>query len=292
MPLVDVRQLTTRFGGAAPLFGRSSAFTAVADVSFSIERGEVFGLVGESGSGKTTVARSMLRLVQPESGEVLFAGEDVLRVSRARLRELRRQMQMVFQDPHGSLDPRMWIREIVREPLDIHGLGDPPSRLARVERLLEQVGLDASLAGRYPHELSGGQRQRVGIARALALDPSFLIADEPVSALDLSVQAQVINLLLDLQAQLTLTCLLIAHDLRLVAHVCHRVAVMRLGRIVEMGPASAVFSSPQHPYTKALLSAVPAADPERVRERIRFEPSTARPDMPLRAVGDGHWAAV
>ena len=292
MPFVDVRQLTTRYTVPGKAFGRSSRVTAVDDVSFTVERGEVFGLVGESGSGKTTVARSMLRLVQPDAGEVLFEGEYVLRASRARLRELRGRMQMVFQDPRGSLDPRMRVGDIVREPLDIHAVGDRASRMARVERLLDLVGLDASLAARRPRDLSGGQRQRVGIARALALDPSFLVADEPVSALDLSVQAQVINLLLDLQTRFSLTCLLVAHDLRLVAHVCRRVAVMRLGRIVEMGPAATVFSSPQHPYTKALLSAVPVADPDAARERIRVPAGDPRLDMPLRAVGDGHWAAV
>ena len=292
MPLLDVRHLTTCYTRPGTAFGRSSRVTAVADVSFTVERGEVFGLVGESGSGKTTVARSLLRLVQPEAGEVLFEGEDVLRASRARMRELRRRMQMVFQDPRGSLDPRMRVGDIVREPLDIHGIGNRASRQARVERLLDLVGLDASLAARHPDALSGGQRQRIGIARALSLDPSVLVADEPVSALDLSVQAQVINLLLDLQARFSLTCLLVAHDLRLVAHVCRRVAVMRRGRIVEMGPAATVFSSPQHPYTRALLSAVPVADPDASRERIRAVADDARVGLPLRAVGEGHWAAV
>ena len=292
MPLVDVRQLTTRFSEPATPFGHPVRVTAVSDVSFTIEHGEVFGLVGESGSGKTTIARSMLRLIQPDAGEVLFDGEDVLRADGPRMRHLRRRMQIVFQDPRGSLDPRMRVHATVQEPLDIHGIGGRAERADRVNRLLALVGLDVSFGARYPHELSGGQRQRVGIARALALEPSLLIADEPVSALDLSVQAQVINLLLDLQARLTLTCLLIAHDLRLVARICSRVAVMRLGRIVEMGPAATVLSSPCHPYTLALLSAVPVADPGRTRERTRVAPPEARDDMPLRAVGDGHWAAV
>ncbi|HEY8549900.1 MAG TPA: ATP-binding cassette domain-containing protein [Vicinamibacterales bacterium] len=291
-PLVVVRHLRKHFTRRAGFFGRQIVSRAVDDVSFTIGERETFGLVGESGSGKTTTARCMLRLIEPTGGEVHFRGENVLAFGRRRLRAARREMQMVFQDPHASLNPRMRVGAIVEEPLIIHRLGTRAERAATVGRLLEQVGLDASLRNRYPHELSGGQRQRVGLARALALNPSFVIADEPVSALDVSIQAQVINLLIDLQERFRLTYLLIAHDLRLVRHVCTRVAVMYRGRIVEMGPAGAIFEAAEHPYTRALLSAVPEVDTDAVPRRIDPPDVTAAGDTPLREIRPGHFAAV
>src|SRR5207245_294952 len=231
-------------------------------------------LVGESGSGKTTTGRCMLRLIEPTSGAVRFRGENVLEFSRSRLRRARRDMQIVFQDPYSSLNPRMRARQIVEEPLVIHRLGARAERQERVAELFHLVGLNTAHLERYPREFSGGQRQRIGLARALALNPSFVVLDEPVSALDVSVQAQVVNLLMDLQRQLKLTYLFIAHDLRLVEHICSRVAVMYLGKIVEMGPTSALFTAPTHPYTRALLSAIPVPDPDAPRHRIVLDPAT------------------
>jgi oligopeptide/dipeptide ABC transporter ATP-binding protein len=231
-------------------------------VSFSIDEGETFGLAGESGRGKTTTGRCMLRLIEPSSGAVRFRGENVLDFPKRRLREARRDMQIVFQDPYSSLNPRMRAREIVGEPLIIHKLGTRVERQARVAELFSLVGLSTAHLDRYPHQFSGGQRQRIGLARALALNPSFVILDEPVSALDVSVQAQVVNLLMDLQAGLHLTYLFIAHDLRLVEHVCSRVAVMFLGKIVELGPTASLFSAPRHPYTRALLRSIPSMHSE------------------------------
>jgi oligopeptide transport system ATP-binding protein len=261
-------------------------------VTFHIAEGETFGLVGESGSGKTTTGRCILRLIEPTSGEVRFRNEDVLAYSKQRLREARRQMQIVFQDPYSSLNPRMRIREIVEEPLVIHRVGNKAERLARVRELFELVGLDPSHLTRYPHQFSGGQRQRIGLARALALNPSLVIADEPVSALDVSVQAQVVNLLMDLQQRLRLTYLFIAHDLRLVRHICSRVAVMYLGRIVEMGNTEAIFASPAHPYTRALLSAIPVPDPTVPRNRVVLDESTFDRKAELREITPGHMAAT
>ncbi|HEY7790130.1 MAG TPA: ATP-binding cassette domain-containing protein [Vicinamibacterales bacterium] len=292
MPLLDVRHLAKQFSRTRGLFGAGSVLRAVDDVSFTIEEGETFGLVGETGSGKTTTGRCVLRLIEPTSGEVRFRGEDVLRASRRRMRELRRQMQIVFQDPYSSLNPRMRVRAIVEEPLIIHRLGGRVERRARVDELFGLVGLDPALADRYPHQFSGGQRQRVGLARALALNPSFIVADEPVSALDVSIQAQVINLLQDLQQQLGLSYLFISHDLRLVRHICTRVAVMYFGRIVEMGETGSLFASPQHPYTRALLSAIPVADPDARTPRLVIEPAGIDSTRPLREIADGHWAAV
>jgi len=264
----------------------------VDDVSFAIEEGETFGLVGESGSGKTTTGRCVLRLIEPTSGQVRFRGEDVLSFSRGRLRQARREMQIVFQDPYSSLNPRMRARQIVEEPLVIHRLGPRGERQARVAELFRLVGLSTAQLERYPHEFSGGQRQRIGLARALALNPSFVVLDEPVSALDVSVQAQVVNLLMDLQQQLKLTYLFIAHDLRLVEHICSRVAVMYRGKIVEMGPTLSIFGAPQHRYTQALLSAIPVPDPDAARRRIVLDPSTIDTNAALRQVSAGHWAAV
>jgi oligopeptide transport system ATP-binding protein len=292
MPLVEVSHLVKHFVRNAGVLRKGTLVKAVDDVSFAIEIGETFGLVGESGSGKTTTGRCVLRLVEPTSGRVQFRGEDVLGFSRPRLREARRGMQIVFQDPYSSLNPRMRARQIVEEPLIIHGLGDRAARRARVAELFQLVGLDAAHLPRYPHEFSGGQRQRIGLARALALNPSFLVLDEPVSALDVSVQAQVINLLVDLQRQFQLTYLFIAHDLRLVEHICTRVAVMYLGKIVEMGPTAALFAAPQHPYTRALLSAIPIPDPDARRQRIVLDASLVNRDAALREISAGHFAAV
>ena len=292
MPFVDVSHLVKHFVRGGGLFARGTVVKAVDDVSFSIEEGETFGLVGESGSGKTTTGRCLLRLIEPTSGAVRFRGEDVLAFPRRRLREARRDMQIVFQDPYSSLNPRMRARQIVEEPLVIHRLGDRRARRDRVAELFHLVGLDPAHLERYPHQFSGGQRQRIGLARALALNPSFLILDEPVSALDVSVQAQVINLLMDLQQTLKLTYLFIAHDLRLVEHICRRVAVMYLGKVVEIGPAPSLFSAPQHPYTRALLSAIPVPDPDAPKHRITLDPASINREASLREIAAGHWAAV
>jgi oligopeptide transport system ATP-binding protein len=296
MPLVEVAHLVKHFTRDAGLFRAGTRVTAVDDVSFAIEQGETFGLVGESGSGKTTTGRCLLRLIEPSSGDVRFRGENVLEFSKRRLREARRDMQIVFQDPYSSLNPRMRARQIVEEPLIIHQVGRAPGargvRRERVAELFRLVGLNPAHLDRYPHEFSGGQRQRIGLARALALNPSFVVLDEPVSALDVSVQAQVVNLLMDLQAQLTLTYLFIAHDLRLVEHICGRVAVMYLGKIVEMGPTSSLFAAPQHPYTRALLSAIPVADPDAPRQRVVLDPASVNRDAALKEITAGHYAAV
>jgi ABC-type oligopeptide transport system ATPase subunit len=292
MPLLEVGNLVKEFSRKRGFFAAASIVRAVDAVSFSVEEGETFGLVGESGSGKTTTGRCILRLIEPTSGEIRFKGEDVLAFSAARMRQARRDMQIVFQDPYSSLNPRMRVGAIVEEPLIIHKIGTRLERRARVAELFDLVGLDPSQLTRYPHQFSGGQRQRVGLARALALNPSLIIADEPVSALDVSVQAQVINLLMDLQERLKLTYLFIAHDLRLVRHICSRVAVMYLGRIVEMGETEAIFAAPAHPYTRALLSAIPVPDPNVARERVVLDPASFRREAPLREVGTGHMAAV
>jgi oligopeptide transport system ATP-binding protein len=292
MPLLDVRHLVKHFVRRHGLFAPTSIVRAVDDVSFAIEQGEMFGLVGESGSGKSTLGRCILRLIEPTAGEVVFRGENVLQFSKARMRAARRDMQIVFQDPYSSLNPRMRAGDIVEEPLIIHRLGDRSERRARVAELFDLVGLEADHRLRYPHEFSGGQRQRIGIARALALNPALVIADEAVSALDVSIQAQVVRLLMDLRARLSLTFLFIAHDLRLVEHICSRVAVMYLGKIVEIGDTTALFSEPAHPYTRALLSAVPVLDPDAPRRRIELDPSTFDRHAPLREIASGHSAAI
>ena len=280
------------FGRGGGLLRKGTAVRAVDDVSFSIDEGETFGLVGESGSGKTTTGRCILRLIEPTSGHVRFRGDDVLAFSRSRMRQARRDMQIVFQDPYSSLNPRMRVGAIVEEPLIIHRMGGRTERRARVEELFQLVGLDPAQLSRYPHQFSGGQRQRIGLARALALNPSLVIADEPVSALDVSVQAQVVNLLMDLQERLKLTYLFIAHDLRLVQHICRRVAVMYLGRIVEMGPTERLFEAPAHPYTRALLSAIPVPDPKAERHRIVLDPKSFDRRAELKEIAAGHLAAV
>jgi len=293
MPLLDVRHLVKHYSRGGGLFAPPPAVVrAVDDVSFYIDEGDMFGLVGESGSGKSTTGRCILRLIEPDRGEVAFRGENVLEFSRSRMRLARRDMQIVFQDPYSSLNPRMRAGDIVEEPLIIHGLGTPGERAARVKELFELVGLESAHLRRYPREFSGGQRQRIGIARALALNPALIVADEPVSALDVSIQAQVIELLLDLRARLRLTYLFIAHDLRLVENICNRVAVMYLGKIVEMGDTQALFRNPSHPYTQALLSAVPRLDPDAPRTRIEFDSESFQRETPMREIGTSHWAAV
>ena len=270
--LLEVRHLRKHFQVSTGLpGGRSGTVRAVDDVSFTIRRGETLGLVGESGCGKTTTGRCILMLERPTAGEIVFEGRNITALDHAALRPLRRRMQVIFQDPVASLNPRMTIGQIVAEPLKVHGIvPEATARHARVRELLSHVGLLAQHAARYPHELSGGQRQRVGIARALAVQPSLIICDEPVSALDVSIQAQIINLLEDLQAEFGLTYLFIAHDLAVVRHISDRIAVMYLGHIVELADRKALYDQPLHPYTKALLSAVPIPDPalEAKRERV------------------------
>ncbi|MGA3283197.1 MAG: dipeptide ABC transporter ATP-binding protein [Verrucomicrobiota bacterium] len=270
MPLLEVKNVKVYFPVKHGLFSGVHEFVkAVDDVSFSLEPGETLGLVGESGCGKTTLARAIVRLVEPTAGSVLLNGEDVTRMSGSVLRARRRKFQMIFQDPYGSLNPRMTVEQIVGEALDIHKLaGSKSARHKRITELLAAVGLDPVHAQRYPHEFSGGQRQRIGIARALAVEPELIICDEPVSALDVSVQAQIINLLRDLQQQHRIAYLFIAHDLAVVEHISHRVMVMYLGKIVETADAKTLIREPQHPYTQALISAVPEVDPETKRRRI------------------------
>jgi oligopeptide transport system ATP-binding protein len=292
VPLLQVRHLVKHFSSRQGFLKAPAIIRAVDDVSFDIEAGEMFGLVGESGSGKSTTGRCILRLIEPTSGDVEFKGENVLAFSRERMRLARRDMQIVFQDPYSSLNPRMRVGAIVEEPLIIHRIGTASERKARVEELFGLVGLDPEHLRRYPHQFSGGQRQRIGIARALALNPALVVADEAVSALDVSIQAQVVKLLLDLRKKFNLAFLFIAHDLRLVDDICDRVAVMYLGRIVEMGSTKTLFGSPQHPYTRALLSAIPRLDPDAPRQRITLDPNTFDREAPLRQIGDAHWAAV
>ncbi len=282
-PLVDVQGLVKHFPGERRWLGLGpprSVVRAVDGVSFAIAAGQTLGLVGESGCGKSTVGRTILRLLEPDAGQVSVAGADVRALGGRELRALRRRMQIVFQDPYGSLNPRMTVRQTLAEPLTIHHLVSGPDVGRRIAALLEEVGLDSSHERSYAHQLSGGQRQRVVIARALSVEPQFLVLDEPVSALDVSVQAQVLNLLADLQQRRRLTYLLIAHDLAVVKHIADQVAVMYLGKIVERAAAPAVYAGPRHPYTTSLLSAVPVPDPRSQRQRIVLSgdvPSPAHP---------------
>jgi oligopeptide/dipeptide ABC transporter ATP-binding protein len=280
-PLVSVRGLRKEFPIRKGVFSRQvGAVKAVNDVSFDVARGETLGVVGESGCGKTTTGRTILRLIEPTSGEIRFEGRDVRAMNTTELRAARREMQIIFQDPVSSLNPRMTVGAIIREGLTIHHLAEGANADARVRQLLQEVGLRAEYANRYPHEFSGGQRQRIGIARALSVEPKFIVCDEPVSALDVSVQAQVINLLEDLQREHDLTYMFIAHDLSVVEHIADRVAVMYLGKVVELASSEDLYATPLMPYTQALLSAVPVADPKARRDRIILQgdvPSPANP---------------
>ncbi|GAB7009229.1 ABC transporter ATP-binding protein [Halorubrum trueperi] len=262
------------------LFGRRKEVKAVDGVSFEIREGETLGLVGESGCGKSSIGRSILRLREPTAGSVYFKGRDVTALSDGELRDLRKEMQIIFQNPRSSLNPRLTVNDIIGEALDIHGLEDDTTRDARIKELLERVGLNASHANRYPHEFSGGQLQRIGIARALAVDPDFIVCDEPVSALDVSVQAQILNLLEDLQEELGIAYLFIAHDLSVVEHISDQIAVMYLGTIAEIGTPEELFEPPQHPYTEALLSAIPEPDPLWEGDRVLLEGSVPSPIDP------------
>ncbi len=277
-PLIEVSDLTVSYPVRRGVLSRAvERLKAVDGVTFSVRRGETLGLVGESGCGKSTLGRAVLRLVEPDRGSIRFDGRELVGLAAGAMRALRRRMQLIFQDPYGSLDPRMTVAEIVGEPLAVHGLGRRSERNRRVEALLAQMGIERDALRRYPHEFSGGQRQRIGIARALAVRPDFVVADEPLSALDVSIQAQIVNLLADLQRGLGLTFLFIAHDLRVIEHVSTEVAVMYLGRIVERAPTATLFSRPHHPYTQALLASAPATDPRhrRVRAPLGGEPPSA-----------------
>lgn len=313
--LVQVKNLVKHFPVRGGLLQRVVAWVqAVDNVSFTIKEGETLGLVGESGCGKTTVGRTMLRLIEPTSGEISFDGVDVLKLQGRELKNMRRNMQIIFQDPYASLDPRISVGESIAEGLKIHNIGTGKERTHIMMDTLRKVGLEEYHARRYPHEFSGGQRQRIGIARALALRPKFIVADEPVSALDVSIQSQVLNILKDLQEEFHLTYLFIAHNLSVVEHISDRVAVMYLGKIVEIAPRDELFRNPLHPYTQALMSAIPIPDPTLRRERIilqgdvpsplnppkgcRFNPrcpvaveACSRVEPPLVEVSPGHWAA-
>ena len=279
--LLEVRNLKKYFPVRRGVLSRVvSHVKALDDVSFSIDKGETFGLVGESGCGKTTTGRAVLRLIEPDSGEVRFQGNDMLKLGANALRVLRRDMQIIFQDPYASLNPRMTIRSIVGEPFAIHAIASGSDRNDRVAELLKTVGLEPSVMNRYPHEFSGGQRQRIGIARALALRPKLIVADEPVSALDVSIQSQIINLLADLQSQFGLTYLFISHAIPVIEHISTRIGVMYVGKLVEVGTSRQICTDPKHPYTQALLSAVPVPDPAAKKQRIILKGDVPTPLNP------------
>ncbi|RPJ07998.1 MAG: ATP-binding cassette domain-containing protein, partial [Deltaproteobacteria bacterium] len=280
-PLLEVKDLKKYFPIKGGIFSKTVGHVyAVDGVSFSLQKGESLGLVGESGCGKSTTARAILRLIEPTEGEIVFEGKDICKADDREMRSFRRHMQIVFQDPYASLDPRKTVEKIIGEPLEVFKIGAKKERRERVAYLLKKVGLYPEHAQRYPHEFSGGQRQRIGIARALALNPKLVIGDEPVSALDVSIQAQVINLLEDLQEEFHLSYIIIAHDLAVVEHICDRIAVMYLGRIVEIAGDKELYTSPTHPYTIALLSAIPMPDPTFAKKRIILEGDVPSPMHP------------
>jgi oligopeptide/dipeptide ABC transporter ATP-binding protein len=281
MSLLEIRDLKKHFPVGDGLFSRGKgAVKAVDGVNLAVNEGETLGLVGESGCGKSTLGRTILRLIEPTGGEVIFQGKNLLALSQRELREMRREMQIIFQDPYASLNPRMRVGDIVGEGLEIHKLAKGKAKRDRVMELLHQVGLREDHYPRYPHEFSGGQRQRIGIARALAVSPRFIVCDEPVSSLDVSIQAQIINLLQELQEKLRLTYLFISHDLRVVEHISHRVAIMYLGKVVEIANSETIYRDAKHPYTRALLSAVPMPDTERKKERVVLEGDVPSPVNP------------
>jgi oligopeptide transport system ATP-binding protein len=281
MSLLEIRDLKKHFPVGDGLFSRGKgAIKAVDGVTLSVNEGETLGLVGESGCGKSTLGRAILRLIEPTGGEVIFEGKNLLAISQRELRDMRREMQIIFQDPYASLNPRMRVGDIVGEGLEIHKLAKGKAKRERVMELLQQVGLREDHYDRYPHEFSGGQRQRIGIARALAVKPKFIVCDEPVSSLDVSIQAQIINLLQELQEKMHLTYLFISHDLRVVEHISHRVAIMYLGKIVEIAKSDTIYRDAKHPYTRALLSAVPIPDMGRKKERVVLEGDVPSPVNP------------
>jgi peptide/nickel transport system ATP-binding protein len=314
-PLLDVKHLKKHFPIKGGVFSKTIGYVyAVDDINFTLEKGETLGLVGESGCGKSTTGRTILRLIEPTDGTISFEGQDITNLDKSAMRALRREMQIIFQDPYASLNPRMTVGSIIGEPLEIHKIAKGSEKEERVASLLQKVGLRAEDMRKYPHEFSGGQRQRIGIARALALNPKLIVCDEPVSALDVSIQAQVINLLEDLQAEFGLSYLFIAHNLNVVEHISNRVAVMYLGQIVELASDEELYKNPQHPYTEALLSAVPIPDPTVKKKRIILEGDVPSPINPpkgchfhtrcmykdkiceevepeFKDIGGGHWVA-
>lgn len=314
-PLLEVKHLKKHFPIKGGVFSKTIGYVyAVDDINFTLEKGETLGLVGESGCGKSTTGRTILRLIEPTDGAIYFEGQDITNLDKSAMRALRREMQIIFQDPYASLNPRMTVGSIIGEPLEIHKIAKGSEKEERVASLLQKVGLRAEDMRKYPHEFSGGQRQRIGIARALALNPKLIVCDEPVSALDVSIQAQVINLLEDLQAEFGLSYLFIAHNLNVVEHISNRVAVMYLGQIVELASDEELYRNPQHPYTEALLSAVPIPDPTVKKKRIILEGDVPSPINPpkgchfhtrcvykdkiceevepeFKDIGGGHWVA-